>query len=192
MADRYSDAELAEFKTLIETKLEKTNKQIGDLEGQIREATENSEDDFGTDLIDDSSFSSQVEFLGNMLARQRKHATSLENALKRIENKTYGVCVITGELIDKRRLMAVPTTTKSLQAKTSSQVAASQKAKPSKLKSTRKTEPKIITKVVKKNTPKDGKKTPVPIDDDLLDNVDDLTEEIGSEEFDFDSIPDED
>ena len=118
MENRYSDADLAEFKALIETKLEKTKTQIANLEGQIQETTESSEDDFGTDMIDDSSLGSQIEFLGDMLLRQKKHATSLENALSRIENKTYGICVVTGELIDKRRLRAVPTTTKSIQAKT--------------------------------------------------------------------------
>ncbi|MEM8523552.1 MAG: TraR/DksA C4-type zinc finger protein [Bacteroidota bacterium] len=192
MENRYSDADLAEFKKLIEAKLEKTKKQIDDLEGQIQEATESSEDDFGTDMIDDSSFGSQIEFLSEMLGRQKKHATSLENALKRIENKTYGICVVTGELIDKRRLMAVPTTTKSLQAKTGGQIVAPKKEKP---KSSKKAAPKIITKVVKKPKSKDPNAKPKSIDeddDDLFENTDELTEEIDNEEFDFDQIADED
>lgn len=196
MENRYSDADLAEFKTLIEAKLEKTQKQINDLEGQIKDATESSEDDFGTDMIDDSSVGSQIEFLGDMLTRQKKHAISLENALKRIENKTYGICVVTGELIDKRRLMAVPTTTKSLQAKTGRQIAPSPKEKPEKSKLSRKTEPKIITKVVKKSKPKDLNEIPVSIyddeDNDLFGDTDELKNKISNEEFDFDQIPDED
>jgi len=166
MENRYSDADLAEFKTLIESKLERTKAQIADLEEQIQEATESSEDDFGTDMIDDSSFGSQIEFIGEMLARQKKHAIHLENALRRIENKTYGICVVTGELIDKRRLMAVPTTTKSLQAKTAGQLVEPKREKPEKPKSSKKVEPKIITKVVKKPKPKDPNETVVPIDDD--------------------------
>lgn len=195
MENRYSDADLAEFKALIEPKLEKTKAQIIDIESQIQEATESSEDDFGTDMIDDSSFGSQIEFLGEMLARQKKHATHLENALRRIENKTYGICVVTGELIDKRRLMAVPTTTKSLQAKTASQIVVPKKEKPERPKPTKKAEPKIITKVVKKPKPKDPNEIPAPIDnddDDYFNDDDDLTDDIDNEEFDFDQIADED
>ncbi|MEM6699473.1 MAG: TraR/DksA C4-type zinc finger protein [Bacteroidota bacterium] len=193
MENRYSDADLVEFKTLIEAKLEKTKTQINDLEEQLKEANESSEDDFGTDMIDDSSFGSQIEFLGDMLVRQKKHATSLENALKRIENKTYGICVVTGELIDKRRLMAVPTTTKSLQAKTASRTVESKKEKPEKHKSSKKAEPKIITKVVKKSKPKNPNEIPIDEeDDDLFGDTEELKEEIDNEEFDFDQIADED
>ena len=114
---RYSDAELEEFRLLIESKLAKAREQLGMLREQIVEITENSSDEHGGDWMDDSTTNNDVEMLNNMAIRQRRHIQDLENALVRIRNKTYGICVLTGELIDKKRLMAVPTTTKTLQAK---------------------------------------------------------------------------
>ncbi|NJK83191.1 MAG: TraR/DksA family transcriptional regulator [Saprospiraceae bacterium] len=118
MKTRYSDVELEEFRVLVEDKLVKARKQLDDLQGQIVEVTESSEDGFGTDWIEDSSVGSQIDFLNEMVSRQRKYIDQLENALLRIGNKTYGICAVSGELIDKRRLLAVPTTTKSVNAKT--------------------------------------------------------------------------
>ncbi|MBV6652777.1 MAG: hypothetical protein KI786_03425, partial [Mameliella sp.] len=66
----------------------------------------------------DSNTGNDVEMLNNMAIRQRRYIQDLQNALIRIRNKVYGVCTVTGELIDKKRLMAVPTTTKSVAAKT--------------------------------------------------------------------------
>jgi RNA polymerase-binding transcription factor DksA len=116
--EKYSDLELEEFRVLVEGKLEKARQQYSQLQQQIQETAEGSDDDFGTDWIDDCSVHSQLEMLGDMAARQRKYIHNLENALLRIRNKTYGICEVTGEKIDKRRLLAVPTTTKSLKAKT--------------------------------------------------------------------------
>lgn len=118
MIIRYSDAELEEFRVLVDDKLGKAKAQLEDLQSQIIEVTESSEDGFGTDWIEDSSVGSQIDFLNEMVSRQRKYIDQLENALLRIGNKTYGICSVTGELIDKRRLLAVPTTTKSVTAKT--------------------------------------------------------------------------
>ena len=73
--------------------------------------------------MDDSSINNDVEMLNNMAIRQRMHIQDLDNALVRIKNKSYGICSITGQLIDKRRLLAVPTTTKSLAAKVAEQAA---------------------------------------------------------------------
>lgn len=114
---RYTDAELQEFKALVEKKLAKAKEQLDALQAQIMENTENSGDEHGVDWSDDSTFNNQMEMLNNMAIRQRKYIQDLQNALIRIQNKTYGVCMITGQLIDKKRLMAVPTTTKSLAAK---------------------------------------------------------------------------
>lgn len=114
---KYKDAELQEFKEVIEKKLAKFQEQLNALQAQILETTENSGDEHGVDWVDDSTFNNHMEMLNNMAIRQRKYIQDLKNALIRIENKTYGVCVITGNLIDKKRLMAVPTTTKSLEAK---------------------------------------------------------------------------
>lgn len=115
---RYSDKDLEEFQALIEKKLQQTGEQLESLESQIMEISENSSDDHGGDWVDDSSTNNDIEMLNSMATRQRKYLVDLNNAMMRIRNKVYGVCVITGELIDKRRLLAVPTTTKSLTAKT--------------------------------------------------------------------------
>ncbi len=119
---RYSDAELEEFRVLIETKLDRATKHLNELQEQILEITENTSDEHGGDWVDDSSINNDVEMLNNMAIRQRMHIQDLDNALVRIKNKTYGICSITGQLIDKRRLLAVPTTTKSLAAKVAEQV----------------------------------------------------------------------
>jgi RNA polymerase-binding transcription factor DksA len=119
---RYSDAELAEFKQLIENKLAKAKEQLQVLQEQILEIAENTSDEHGGDWMDDSSTNNDMEMLNNMAIRQRRFIQDLENALIRIRNKVYGVCTVTGELIDKKRLLAVPTTTKSLAAKTQAPV----------------------------------------------------------------------
>jgi len=119
---RYSDAELAAFKQLIENKLAKAKEQLQVLQEQVLEIAENTSDEHGGDWMDDSSTNNDMEMLNNMAIRQRRFIQDLENALIRIHNKVYGVCTITGELIDKKRLLAVPTTTKSLAAKTQAPV----------------------------------------------------------------------
>jgi len=114
-SNRYSEVDLNEFKAHIDKKIEKTERQLNSLEERLTHAAE-SKDNEG-DWMDDSSNSSDIEMLEVMANRQRKHLMDLQNALQRVYNKSYGICVITGELIDKRRLLAVPTTTKSLVAK---------------------------------------------------------------------------
>jgi len=123
IVNRYSEAELEEFRQLLEHKLDEAKHNLQNLREQIIEITENAEDEHGGDWIDDSSVNNDVEMLNNMAIRQRRYIQDLENALIRIRNKSYGICAITGQLIDKRRLMAVPTTTKSLQAKVQPKVA---------------------------------------------------------------------
>lgn len=114
---RYSDEELAEFRKVIEEKLADAHQQLDMFRNQILEVTENASDDYGGDWMDDSSINTEVEMLNNMAIRQQKFIQDLEHALIRINNKTYGICSISGRLIDKRRLLAVPTTTKSVVAK---------------------------------------------------------------------------
>lgn len=164
---RYSDAELAEFKALIEKKLQRSREQFDMLQEQILEITENSSDEHGGDWVDDSSINNDVEMLNNMAIRQRMYIRELENALVRIRNKTYGICMVTGELIDKRRLMAVPTTTKSLAAKTVQQQPPLRERSKEELSASAKKKmsgPKVITKIIRKpsrNTPK-----PITTDED--------------------------
>jgi RNA polymerase-binding transcription factor DksA len=169
---RYSDAELEEFRVLIETKLDRATKHLNELQEQILEITENTSDEHGGDWVDDSSINNDVEMLNNMAIRQRMHIQDLDNALVRIKNKTYGICSITGQLIDKRRLLAVPTTTKSLAAKVAEQVPVVEKKekpvieKPVIEKKPAEKQPpqkRIITTVIRKTS--GAKKKPVEIED---------------------------
>jgi RNA polymerase-binding protein DksA len=208
---RYSDQELKEFRELIDKKLDHAKEQLQNLQDQILEITENSGDEHGGDWVDDSSTNTEVEMLNTMAIRQRKFIADLENALIRIKNKTYGICVITGELIDKRRLLAVPTTTKSLMAKTEQNKQEEQKTttrlnqNPYVKKGPGKKAPKkIISKVIKKSG---GITQPVvpKIDDeddededygfgsDIDDDLDlKISKNISTEDLDLDEIPDDD
>lgn len=178
---RYSDTELLEFQVLVEKKLAKSQKELEYLQTQIVEITENISDEHGGDWMDDSSTNNDVEFLNTMAIRQRQYLRELENALLRIKNKTYGVCAVTGKLIDKRRLLAVPTATKSVEAKNAEKEAEATK-KPVKQEGTPTrstppgTTPKVITKVIRKSStakPEDKKKPPAFDDDDDFDTDDD-------------------
>jgi len=180
---RYSDEDLKEFKNVIESKLSKANEQYVSLRDQLKDITENNNDDFAKDITDFSSIQTEIEMLNNMANHQRKYIQDLENALIRINNKSYGICIVTGELIDKKRLLAVPTTTKSVTAKTQSEMKDVMQVPKERLrgfddemdmdeeKPARKSEPKspvIITKVIKKSG---GKKAVDPLDDDDLDKI---------------------
>ncbi len=120
MADktRYSDDELAEFKTLIEEKLEAAKEQLDLYKRQIKGRGEGS--DARVRGLDDSVGSVENERLTTLAGRQQKYIEHLKNALLRIENKVYGVCRESGKLISKERLMAVPHATLSIDAKESS------------------------------------------------------------------------
>jgi RNA polymerase-binding transcription factor DksA len=116
---RYSDAELVEFRELIARKLEAAKKELSYLHGLITRKDEMSGDE--TDnrymTMEDGSLSMEREQLSQMASRQIDFIDKLEKALIRIENKTYGICRVTGKLIDKARLRAVPHATLSIEAK---------------------------------------------------------------------------
>lgn len=112
---RYSDEELQEFKMLIVTKLDSAREQVIFIREQMVEINENSQQ--SGDWTDESSSHTEMEMLNKTLARQVQFVRSLENALLRIQNKTYGVCTVSGQLIDKNRLLLVPHATKSVEAK---------------------------------------------------------------------------
>ena len=169
---RYSDADLDEFRAIVEKKLGTAKEELEYLQEQILEITENSGDDHGGDWMDDSSTNNDIEFLNNMAIRQRKYVQDLENALIRIKNRTYGICLVTGHLIDKRRLLAVPTATKSVEAKTAlaTETPKAGEKKPVQPEVKEKVEktpatPKIITKVIRKPKAAPPAK-PVNIEDD--------------------------
>jgi len=113
---RYSDEELKEFKDLIEDKLKSAEKQLTYLIEEIESATANPEARFAG--VGDGSTTQEKEYLNQMASRQRQYIRHLENANIRIENKVYGVCRVTGKLIQKDRLKAVPHATLSIEAKT--------------------------------------------------------------------------
>ena len=116
---KYSDAELAEFRDLISKKLEAAKKELVYLQGLITRKDElgGDNDDARYMTMEDGSISMEREQLGQMASRQLTFIDHLEKALMRIQNKTYGICRVTGRLIDKARLRAVPHATLSLEAK---------------------------------------------------------------------------
>jgi RNA polymerase-binding transcription factor DksA len=116
---RYSDVELQEFKDLILRKLEAAKKELVYLQGLITRKDEQGGDDGDGRYMtmEDGSVSMEREQLSQMASRQITYIDHLEKALMRIENKTYGICRITGKLIDKARLRAVPHATLSMEAK---------------------------------------------------------------------------
>lgn len=116
---RYTDKELAEFKELI---LEKLKEAQTDYE--LLKQTLSNEDNHGTDdtsptfkLLEDGSDVMSKEETAQLAARQEKYIINLKNALVRIENKTYGICRVTGKLIPKERLRSVPHATLGIDAK---------------------------------------------------------------------------
>ncbi len=116
---RYSDTELEEFKQLIVDKLEAARKELKYLQDQINRRGDNGTDDTENKFAssDDGSSSMEREYLNQMAARQIMYMDHLNKALVRIRNKTYGICRVTGKLIEKDRLKAVPHATLSMEAK---------------------------------------------------------------------------
>lgn len=115
---RYSDSDLAEFRELIVKKLDTAKKELNYLQGLITRKDESGDMDEGRYMtMEDGSVSMEREQLSQMASRQITFIDHLEKALMRIENKTYGICRVTGKLIDKARLRAVPHATLSIEAK---------------------------------------------------------------------------
>ena len=121
MADnvRYSDEELQEFKQIILEKLELARRDYQQLMDSLSNKGENGVDDTMPTykVLEEGSMTQTKEELTTMAARQQKFIQSLQAALVRIENKTYGICRVTGKLIPKERLRAVPHATLSIEAK---------------------------------------------------------------------------
>ena len=116
---RYSDADLGEFRELIQKKLDQAKKELAYLQGLITRKDEMGGDETENRYMtmEDGSMSMEREQLAQMASRQINYIDHLEKALMRIENKTYGICRVTGKLIDKARLRAVPHATLSIEAK---------------------------------------------------------------------------
>jgi DnaK suppressor protein len=116
---RYSDAELQEFKELILKKLESARAEFLNLQKQLSNPNENGTEDTANKYMtmEDGAYTFEKENINQLAARQKKFINNLDAALVRIENKTYGICRVTGKLINKERLRAVPHTTLSIDAK---------------------------------------------------------------------------
>ena len=116
---RYSPEELVEFEELINEKLEKAKSELSFIQSTLTR-----KDETGTDntignvkMLEDGAETAEKESLSQLAARQQKFIKNLENALIRIKNGTYGICIDTGNLIRKERLRAVPHTQHSIDAK---------------------------------------------------------------------------
>ncbi len=117
--NRYNDTDLAEFREIIQRKLDSAKKELAYLQGLITHKDEmgGDNDDARYMTMEDGSMSMEREQLSQMASRQITFIDHLEKAVMRIENKTYGICRVTGQLIDKARLRAVPHATLSMEAK---------------------------------------------------------------------------
>lgn len=116
---RYSDAELEEFRAIINEKLAKTEQDYKDTMDQLMNKNTNDVDDTSPayKALEEGSLTQTKEELVQMAQRQQKFINGLKAALLRIQNKTYGIDRITGELIPKERLRAVPHATLSVESK---------------------------------------------------------------------------
>lgn len=122
MADertRYSDEELNEFRVLIEEKIEKAEADLAAIKSTFANNQDNGTDDTSPTFkaFEEGSTTMSKEANAQLAGRQEKFIRDLRNALIRIENKTYGICRVTGKLIAKERLKLVPHATLSIEAK---------------------------------------------------------------------------
>jgi RNA polymerase-binding transcription factor DksA len=120
MADlRYSDKDLKEFEALIHTKIESAQEDLDQLQRSLSHSDDNSTEDTAPTfkMMEDGSETMSREETAQLAARQQKFIQSLQNALLRIKNKTYGICRVTGKLIPRERLRLVPHATLSIEAK---------------------------------------------------------------------------
>lgn len=116
---KYSNSELEEFKEIILAKLKKANEDFNLLTEAYSNNSEHGTNDTSPTfkVLEEGQQVLSKEENSRLAARQKRFMTNLENALIRIENKTYGICRVTGKLISKERLRAVPHATLSIDAK---------------------------------------------------------------------------
>ncbi|MEL1241018.1 TraR/DksA family transcriptional regulator [Flavobacterium flavipallidum] len=116
---RYSDADLAEFKEIIQKKIEKAQADLDLIKSAYMNDLNNGTDDTSPTFkaFEEGSETMSKEANSQLAIRQEKFIRDLKNALFRVENKTYGICKVTGKLISKERLKIVPHATMSIEAK---------------------------------------------------------------------------
>lgn len=112
---RYNDKELQEFEKIIDEKLDEARKQLDFYKNQLSDRADGP--DAKVRGLDDGIGTAENERLSSMASRMQKYIKHLENAKLRIQNKVYGICRVTGKLISKERLIAVPHATLSIEAK---------------------------------------------------------------------------
>jgi RNA polymerase-binding transcription factor len=119
LKNRYSDADLEKFKTLILEKIEKAQHDLELIKSAYMNDHNNGTEDTAPTFkaFDEGSAVMSKESNSQLAIRQEKFIRDLKNALIRIENKTYGICRVTGKLINKKRLELVPHATLSIEAK---------------------------------------------------------------------------
>tara|TARA_Y100000992_G_C21198191_1_gene459040 strand:- start:403 stop:783 length:381 start_codon:yes stop_codon:yes gene_type:complete len=119
--NRYGDADLKEFRSIIERKLGEAREDLLVLKGSLSHKDDHGTDDTGRsfNMMEDGAETLMREENAQLASRTEKFITNLEHALVRINNKTYGVCRKTGKLISKARLKLVPHATLSIEAKKS-------------------------------------------------------------------------
>jgi len=116
---RYTDSELEEFRVLIEQKLAEAHEHLGLLKASLSHTDDHGTNDTGRtfNMMEDGSDTLSREEMAQLAGRQEKFIQNLQSALIRIENKTYGICRVTGKKIQKERLLLVPHATLSIEAK---------------------------------------------------------------------------
>ena len=116
---RYSDADLAEFKELILKKINKAQSDLDLIKSAYMNDLNNGTDDTSPTFkaFEEGSETMSKEANSQLAIRQEKFIRDLKNALFRVENKTYGLCKVSGKLISKERLMVVPHATMSMESK---------------------------------------------------------------------------
>jgi len=116
---KYSPEELVEFEELLNTKLTKAKEELSILKKSLTRSSDSGADTSqgAVKTLEDGADTAEKEQLSTLAGRQQKFINNLENALVRIKNDTYGICVDTGNLISKERLRAVPHTMHSIAAK---------------------------------------------------------------------------
>jgi RNA polymerase-binding transcription factor DksA len=116
---KYSEEELKEFEVIIMEKLDKAKHELNYMKEMLsKKNDEGTDNTAGTmKLLEDGADTLEKENFSQLAARQQKFVTQLENAMARIKNGTYGICIETGKLIPKERLKAVPHTQHSIEAK---------------------------------------------------------------------------
>jgi len=117
--NRYGDADLEEFRSIIEKKLGEAREDLLILKGSLSHKDDHGTDDTGRsfNMMEDGAETLMREENAQLASRTEKFITNLEHALVRINNKTYGICRKTGRLISKARLKLVPHATLSIEAK---------------------------------------------------------------------------